>query len=250
VFFALAVLGLGVAAQAQQPQPPAPVKVGYHPAAAPNEWVDPKTGLPQGANIEVMSAVAKDAGFRVEFHPLVTDDVLAALDAKIIDLEVVFQITPARRMLIDFSDPFYQVGEGLTVTKSDTKAYASWDELKGEVIGTTAGGPYVAPLQQSGLFKEVKQYGPEIFSALNSGEIKAVITNGLATIGTLQQGQFPDLQMVKTYQPRIVNPVGIGARKGQDDLLKRINASLAKLKADGTIKTIFAKYEIDFALVK
>jgi polar amino acid transport system substrate-binding protein len=42
----------------------------------------------------------------------------------------------------------------------------------------------------------------------------------------------------------------IGARKDDGDMLKKIDTSLAKLKADGTVKAIFIKYGIEGALVR
>ena len=40
----------------------------------------------------------------------------------------------------------------------------------------------------------------------------------------------------------VVGSVGIGVRKSDGELLEKINASLAKLKADGTIDKILAKW--------
>ena len=40
----------------------------------------------------------------------------------------------------------------------------------------------------------------------------------------------------------IVGSIGIGMRKGDPDLLKKVNASLAKLKANGTVDKILAKW--------
>ena len=50
------------------------------------------------------------------------------------------------------------------------------------------------------------------------------------------------MRLVKGYKPMIVGSVGIGVRKSDQELLKRINASLAKLKADGAVKKILAKW--------
>jgi polar amino acid transport system substrate-binding protein len=40
----------------------------------------------------------------------------------------------------------------------------------------------------------------------------------------------------------VVGTVGIGVRKSDQDLLKKINASLAKLKANGTVDKILDKW--------
>ena len=47
----------------------------------------------------------------------------------------------------------------------------------------------------------------------------------------LQQGNFADVRLVDGYKPVTVGTVAIGVRKSDTELLGKINASLAKLKA-------------------
>jgi polar amino acid transport system substrate-binding protein len=52
--------------------------------------------------------------------------------------------------------------------------------------------------------------------------------------------------MVSSYQSQSPKPrIGIAVRKGDRELLEKINRSLAKLEADGTIKAIFANNGVD-----
>ena len=77
---------------------------------------------------------------------------------------------------------------------------------------------------------------------VNAGRLKAGFADYPIVAYNLQQGNFPDVRLVKGYKPTVVGSVGIGVRKGDAELLKKINASLAKLKADGTVKKILAKW--------
>ena len=52
------------------------------------------------------------------------------------------------------------------------------------------------------------------------------------------------MKLVKSYEPKMTGSVGIGVRKGNADLLKKINASLAKLKANGSVNKILAKWNL------
>jgi polar amino acid transport system substrate-binding protein len=47
---------------------------------------------------------------------------------------------------------------------------------------------------------------------------------------------------VTSYKPATVGTVAIGVRKSEQELLTRINASLAKLKANGTVAKILDKW--------
>jgi polar amino acid transport system substrate-binding protein len=227
------------------------VKAAYNVNGPPTQFIDStKNFAPSGAAVELMMAVAKDAGFTVEFHPTIGADIAAGLNAKMFDASVGIQFTQRNRDLgLDFSDPIWLNTEWPAVKKTDTKTYKSFDDFKGEVVATSNAG-YRDALQKSGLMKEVKYFAntPDAYASVLSGESKAVF--GAAINLTVQVKDYPDLQRVEGYQPRVPTPVGFGFRKADADLIAQINKSLAKLKADGTMKAIFAKYGIDFALAQ
>ena len=54
---------------------------------------------------------------------------------------------------------------------------------------------------------------------------------------------------MKSYQPKFASPTAFGGRKEDADIVKKIDVSLATLKADGTVKAIFEKYGVADALV-
>ena len=71
---------------------------------------------------------------------------------------------------------------------------------------------------------------------MNAGRLKAGFADYPIVAYNLQQGRFPDVRLVSGYKPMVVGSVGIGVRKSDQELLKKINASLAKIKADGTLE--------------
>jgi polar amino acid transport system substrate-binding protein len=94
------------------------------------------------------------------------------------------------------------------------------------------------------LFGEVKVYDtiPDILRDVNTGRLKAGFADYPILAYNLKQGSFPEVRLVESYKPTIVGTVGIGVRKGDLDLLKKINASLAKLKANGVVDKILDKW--------
>jgi polar amino acid transport system substrate-binding protein len=154
----------------------------------------------------------------------------------------------------DSSKPVYFTTDGLLAKKTDTRQYKTWDDLKGEVVGTLTGSIVEEPLQKSGLFKEVKSYDTlaQVADAVNIGQVKAAIVPGVVNIAyQLQQatGPYANLQLVKSYAAKDTFNVVIAGRKG-DPVVAAIDKSLAKFKADGSLQMIFAKYGIDSYLVK
>ena len=221
------------------------LKVGSTPTGVPFTFLDTKTNTIQGIMVDLIREVAKDAGFRVEVEGMPFATLIPSLTGNKIDIiAAAMYITPPRLEVINFSNPIYTYGEGLIVPKKDTKAYAKLEDLKGMIVGAQKGTAYVEPLQKSGLFPEVKIYDniPAILADVNAGRIGAGFADKPIAAYNLQQGLFPETRVVNTYTSTLTGSVGIGVRKADAELLKRINASLDKLQKDGTIKRILAKW--------
>jgi len=221
------------------------LKVGSTPTGIPFTFLDTKTNTIQGVMVDLVTEVGKDAGFQVQVEAMQFSTLIAALTSNKIDLiSAAMYITPARREVIDFSDPVYSYGEGLIVPKSDTKDYKTFEDLKGETVGAQVGTVYVEPLKKTGLFAGVKIYDtiPDIMRDVNTGRLKAGFADYPILAYNVKLGNFPDLRLVTSFKSTIVGSIGIGVRKSDGELLKKVNTSLAKLKANGTVDKILAKW--------
>ena len=224
------------------------MKVGSTATGIPFTFLDTASNTIQGVMVDIVTAVGKDAGFAVAIEPMSFSTLIASLTSNRIDIiAAAMYITDARKQVVDFSDPIYSYGDGLFVPKTDTKEYKELADLKGSVVGAQIGTAFVEPLQKSGLFSEVKLYDtiPDIMRDVNAGRIKAGFADSPIVAYNLQQGRFPDVKLVKGYRPMLIGSVGIGIRKADGELLKTVNASLAKLKGDGTIKKILVKWGLE-----
>ena len=233
-------LTTAVSASAQQL-----LKVGSTPTGAPFTFLDTKTNSIEGLMVDLITAIGKDAGFSVQVEPMQFSTLVASLTSNKIDIiSAAMLATAARREVIDFSDPVYTYGEGLIVPKTDSKNYATAEDLKGEVVGAQVGTAFVDALKKTGLFSEVKAYDtiPDILRDVNAGRLKAGFGDYPILAYNLKQGGFPEVRIVETYKPATLGSVGIGVRKGDTELLGKINASLAKLKANGTVDKILDKW--------
>jgi len=221
------------------------LKVGSTPTGVPFTFLDTKTNTIEGIMVDLIKAIAADAGFKVEIEGMTFSTLIPSLTSNKIDIiAAAMYITPPRKEVIDFSSPIYTYGEGLFVAKKDTKDYAKLEDLKGYTVGAQKGTAYIEPLEKSGLFKEVKIYDniPGIISDVNAGRIQAGFADKPIVAYNLQQGLFPETRIVPGYKSTIVGSVGIGVRKTDGELLKKINASLEKLQKNGAVDKILAKW--------
>lgn len=247
-FFTISVVvALSAPAQLQAQQV---WRVGTNEIGSPWSFHDPASNSERGIAIDLVAEIGKDTGYSIQLVPMPTIvGLIPALIANKIDVIAAnMLVSPERQALIDFSKPLFVAGDGLIVLKSDTKDYASLEDLKGDVIGTQLGSPFVALIQKTGLFPDFKTYTsvPEAMQAVSDGQIRAAVVGSLTAAYEQHLGHFQNLRIVKSYRPLITGPDALGVRKTDGELLKKINTSLDKLNANGTMSSIFAKYGIEW----
>jgi polar amino acid transport system substrate-binding protein len=205
---------------------------------------DKATNTYQGIAYELLQAIAKDAGFEFTYEIIVGPEFVSALVSKKIDLVASnMAINATNKEQVEMTDEYFAGGEGMYVPKSDTKAYEKLEDIKGMPVATLDVPTYISLLQRAGI-TDLKKYATidEILEAVATGEAKfAVFSN---TIGTykLKRGEFPEIRKVSSYKATQITVVGFAVRKGETELVGRIQKSLTRFKNDGTLNTILAKY--------
>ena len=237
------VLSCSLTVGAQAPS----YNVGVTTTAIPLTYLDPKTNTLQGAMVDVIHAIAADAGFNVNLQAIPFAALIPSLAANRIDIiAAAMLITAPRRDAVDFSDPVFAYPEGLVVNVSDKTVYRSLADLKGRIVGAQAGTVYVDFLKHAGEFADVKLYPSlaDVLREISQGRLVAGF--GDAPILNYQLAQNVSLRarLVSTYESKLTDNIGFAVRKGDSALLATINASLAKLRADGTIDKILDRWNL------
>ena len=147
IVIACAIFAFSRASWAQQP-----LKVG---GAEP--WVVRDQGSnASGLFVDLINAIAKDAGLKVDYESMIFADLIPALkDGKIDIIATFVAITPERQQQVDFSVPIYNAPtEAVVVKASDTTDYKTLADLKGHPVGAQKGSVQLALLQRTGGFSE------------------------------------------------------------------------------------------------
>lgn len=237
------VIALMVASATAQAQ--TVYKVGSTPTGTPFTFLDAKTNTIQGMMVDVIEAIGKEAGFKVEIQPMQFSALIAALTSGKIDIiSAAMYGSPERAKVVDFSQNVYAYGEGLVVPASDGKDYTGIDGLKGKKIGAQIGTRYVDHMKASGVFAEVNAYDslPDIMRDVGNGRLDAGAGDYPILAYNLAQGRFPKLRLVKSYKPAVVGPINIAVKQGNAELLGKINTALANMKKDGRFDAILTKW--------
>lgn len=224
---------------------PAPVKVyvvGTDAAYAPFESQNEK-GEIVGFDIDVVTAVAAKAGIQVKFVNTPWEGIFNALGQGDRDLVVsAVTITEERKGTMDFTDPYFDAAQLIAV--KETSKVAKFGDLKklkvGVQTGTTGDEAVSKLLGKTNTNVKRFESTPLALKELEAGGVDAVVAdNGVVIhyVANNPGGKFKTVSD-KEFVPE---QYGIAVKKGNTELLAKLNEGLKAIKADGTYDQIYAK---------
>lgn len=209
------------------------VAIVTDPSNAPFEF-GAGTGV-QGLDIDLGNQIGKDLNIEVNWVKAKGyDHVLELL--KTGEAEIVLSaiaIDPSKEKDFAFSQPYYESGDVITHQRSDmdTKDLSS---LSGKTVGVATGRPADTFLaSQKGITVKKFPTLDDALGALNRTEINAVIGDEIM-ISYSSFNSYPNT----TTLPEQVNKYKYAAvvRKGETELLSKINATIDRLKSSGELQ--------------
>lgn len=203
-------------------------------AFPPMEFLTDKK-VPTGYSIDYIHEIAKRANLKITFRDVAWDGIFAGLAAGNYDLLAASTtITPERQKAFDFTEPYYGVVQAVVMPKG--KKINSLADLKGLTVGSQIGITGVFVLQKANVGAKIKEYDDIglAFEDLAAGRIDAVIADDpVAKFYANKREDFAGKFSV-AYLHKDPEYFGFCVRKGETDLVKRINKAIAAMKADGT----------------
>ncbi len=226
------------------------VRVGSDTTYPPFESVDPASNAIVGFDPDLMAWIAKDQGFEATFVTTGFDGLFAALAAGEFDAAMsAITITDERKKVVAFSDPYFEIGQVVTVRADDT-TIKSYKDLAGKVVGVQTGttGEKAATDFVKVPQDKLKHYDTVdlAFAALMSGDIDAVIADSATSDNYISKN--PDKLKVTGGEGKAAwfttEQYGIAVKQGDTALLDAINAGLKKAKDQGVIDQLITKWKI------
>lgn len=193
-----------------------------------------------GFDIDLWDAVAKEIGASYKLQPMDFNGILPALQTKNVDVALAgITIKDERKKVIDFSDGYYDSGFMLMVAADSP--ISSDKDLKGKSLAVKTGTSAADYAKANFSGTELRLF-PNIDNAyleLATGRVDAAMhdtPNVLYFANTAGKGK---VKVVGTQM--MAHEYGIGFPKGSP-LVPKVNAALAKIKADGRYNTIYKKW--------
>ena len=238
------VLGAGLCAAMSTTTWAQTLRVGTHPTFAPFEFVD-SDGKAIGFDLDVINAIAKVNGDEVQIESMPFDGLIPSILTGNLDLIISgMTITDERKKRVDFSHGYYNSKLSIIIKKDKANEYTSADSLKGKTIcvqiGTTghAFADKVSPGNVKALNNE-----PDAILELTNGGCEAVINDSPVNLYYLQKANLDTLiDFVDPQFEEQADVYGIAMRKGNEELLNKINSGLEKITASGELDAIHLKW--------
>lgn len=214
------------------------LRMGTNATFPPYEFVG-DDGNVQGIDADIAAAVADKLGMKLEITDMEFDSLIPALQSDTIDMALAgMTVTPERQESVDFSDS-YAKGVQVIIVK-DGSDIASPDDLEGKSIGVQTGTTGDIYCTDDYGQENVKQFnnGPLAVAALMNGQIDCVVIDQEPAKNYVAANS--GLKILDTAYAD--EDYAIAIKKGNTELLDKVNGALKELKDDGTVQSIVDKY--------
>jgi polar amino acid transport system substrate-binding protein len=210
-----------------------------NPPYEPFEFTD-EAGDIVGLDIDIVNEIAADLGVEPEIKVAQFEGIQSGADLETGNCDLVasaITITEERAARIDFSEPYFDADQGLLLPGDATaepmdeaEALAS---LEGMTVGVQQETTGAAWATENGLTAiEFEDLGLQV-QALENGQVGAII-NDVAVLGPFVEEGYTFGATFTTGEQ-----YGFGVKKGNTALLEAVDATLERIRTDGTYDAIY-----------
>ncbi|MGI6169042.1 MAG: basic amino acid ABC transporter substrate-binding protein [Christensenellales bacterium] len=237
-FILVALLGLTLLAGCGSSSSGGVLRMGTNAAFPPFEYKEGDKVV--GLDVDICEKIAEKMGMTLEVVDMEFDSLLPAVNADKCDVVAAgMTVRPDRELQVDFSETYYRSTQVVLVGIHDD-SIQTIDDLKGKSIGVQTGTT-----------------GEEEANNIEGAEVRS-FSNGLEATMALKNDQIDliiiDAEPAKNFVENnsdAIKIVEIGfadeyyalaVKKGNSELLEKINAALKELKEDGALDSLIASY--------
>jgi polar amino acid transport system substrate-binding protein len=208
------------------------------PFAAP----DPKTREMVGFDVDMCNALAKHLGLKASVTPVSVEARVPEVKTGRVDITVAnLAYTLGRAEQIQFSHPYYLAKEMLAVKASDPGTKKA--DFKGKRIASTKGSTSELSIKLNGSEPVTFQDTGSVYMAVQQNKALGMVANTMTITKLVAQSKTGGaVEMKMIQEPMAFQPIGVGMKKDEPQLLAKVNEALLALDKSGEINRIWAKW--------
>ena len=197
----------------------------------------------QGFEVDVMNAVAEEAGLEVEFVTMSFSGLVGALDSGRIDtIANQITITPEREAKFVFTQP-YVIDGAQVVTRKGNDAISGVEDLGGRTVAVNLGSNFEQLLRELPNADEItiKTYESNIAQDTALGRVDAFVMDRVSSAQLIKESPLP-LELAGAPFSEIRNALPFRSDDAGTALRDRVDAALTTLRENGTLTEISQKW--------
>ena len=191
-----------------------------------------------GIDADIAKAIADKMGMELEIQDMAFDSLIPAVQSGKADFTAAgMTVNEDRKKNVDFTDTYAQAAQVIIVKDgSEIKAPADLDGKKIGVQTGTTGDIYAGDIKDGNIQRFNK--GMEAVMALTQGKVDAVVIDREpAKVFVKENAGLKILDEAFTEEE-----YAIAVKKGNTELLEKMNAAIKELKDSGELQKIVDKY--------
>ena len=192
-----------------------------------------------GIDMAIAKKIGEDNGVDVKMESMEFDSLLVALQNGQIDAVIAgMTVTDERKEAVDFTTPYYTATQ-VMIVKEDS-AIATAADMADKKIAVVQGYTGETCVSELGYPYEAFKKGTECVMELVNGKCDVVVIDSATAAKYVADNA--GLKIVEDNNAFASEEYAIAVAKGNTELLNKLNASIEKLLADGTIATLAVQY--------
>ena len=194
-----------------------------------------------GYEIELIDALCAQMQAKCDIISQDWDGLIPGLNAQKFDAAIAgMSITPERKEVVEFSDPYFHTGIILIGKKGDD---ISVDALTAQPVASQRATVASQYLQDKHADSDIKLYDTQdnAYLDLTSGRVRAMMSDKVTGIDWLKTDAGQGYEVKGAEISTDEDAMGIAFRKA-DPLVAKFNTALADIKANGTYEQITSSY--------
>ena len=194
-----------------------------------------------GMDIDIAREIAADMGVELEIRDLEFDALIPAVQLGSVDISLA-GINPDddRRMIVDFSNIYYEASQGVVVRKGEEATYTDIAAFAGKTVGAQQGSTMADTLTDAFTASTPRILGdnPTLLMELRASKIDGLIVEG--PVGESMIKKFDDIAMAPFEIPVEEGGVAVVIPKDNQKLIDAINATIKRLIDAGQIDVFYS----------
>ena len=196
-----------------------------------------------GIDVAIAKKIAEADGKELQINDMEFDGLISAVSTGKIDMAVAgMTVTDERKQNVDFSDTYYVAAQVMVVAADNEDIKSAEDIKKGKKVGVVIGYTGDSLVTEMGVDDNNitrANRGIDIVQDVKNGKLDAVVIDS-ATGKALAEAN--GLKVVEDPKAFETEEYAIAVKKGNKELVDKINKVLAEMKKSGEIEKLAVKY--------